>query len=175
MGYTTTFQGKFKFSQQLTLNQFNELKDLYERNFSLSMDTMLRKHKLSQHDQLQWVPDKHGHFLEWDGGEKFYNYVEWLEFLIANCFYHWNVILDGKVFFQGESSDDSGFIEIVNNNITVKTVANMMVELNTVSENDIQEMMEIIKDVAEESEYNCASASRAKEFLLRKKQEKLQS
>ena len=33
----------------------------------------------------QWIINNDGD-LEWDGGEKFYNYVEWLKFLITHFF-----------------------------------------------------------------------------------------
>jgi len=32
----------------------------------------------------QWVPNEDGTAIEWDGGEKFYEYVEWLEYIISN-------------------------------------------------------------------------------------------
>jgi len=34
----------------------------------------------------QWVSNKEGTQLEWDGNEKFYGYVEWLNWLIDNFF-----------------------------------------------------------------------------------------
>ena len=32
-------------------------------------------------------------FLAWNGGEKFYNYVEWLDYLLNNFFIPWNYTL----------------------------------------------------------------------------------
>lgn len=62
----------------------------------------------------QWVTD--GNKLEWDGGEKFYHYIEWLKYMIDNFFEKWNVKLNGEVTWEGEDSSDTGTI-IVKNNI----------------------------------------------------------
>lgn len=70
----------------------------------------------------QWVieDDASGEkVLCWDGGEKFYNYVRWLKYLIGNFFAPQGYILNGKVIWQGEDIDDRGKIEVINN--VVKT------------------------------------------------------
>lgn len=59
---------------------------------------------------LQWVPSDDGTILEWDQGEKFNNYVEWLQWLQNYVFNLWNVTLEGEVRWQGEESDDIGVI-----------------------------------------------------------------
>ena len=66
----------------------------------------------------QWIINEDGD-LCWDGGEKFYNYIEWLRYLIDNFFIKENLILNGKIDFQGEYDDDKGTIEIENNLIKV--------------------------------------------------------
>ena len=65
-----------------------------------------------------WIINEDGD-LCWDEGEKFYNYIEWLRYLIDNFFIKENLILNGKVDFQGEYDDDKGTIEIENNLIKV--------------------------------------------------------
>lgn len=57
--------------------------------------------------------------LGWDGGEKFYCYVEWLEYMINHFFKPWGRRLDGTVHWYGEDSADMGVIEINNNDIKV--------------------------------------------------------
>ena len=64
----------------------------------------------------QWIINENGD-LCWDGVEKFYNYIEWLRYLIDNFFVKENLILNGKVEFQGEYDDDKGTIEIEDNKI----------------------------------------------------------
>jgi hypothetical protein len=68
----------------------------------------------------QWIPTEDGTGIEWDGGEKFYNYVEWLEYLINNFLKPWGYALNGTVRWRGESFDDVGVIEVVNNEVSAR-------------------------------------------------------
>lgn len=70
----------------------------------------------------QWVLNEEGTELEWDGGEKFYCYVEWLDYLIENFFKRWGIQLSGKVKWQGEDMDDRGVIELEDNQMSVKSL-----------------------------------------------------
>ena len=69
----------------------------------------------------QWILEDN-ETLNWDGGEKFYNYVEWLEYLIKNFFEPWGIKLNGKLKWQGEDNSDMGKIEVIDNIINVYTV-----------------------------------------------------
>lgn len=69
----------------------------------------------------QWIVSDSGLRLEWDGMEKFYNYLEWLNFLIENFFSKWNYNLTGFIKYQGEDDDDFGFIRIKNNKAYYET------------------------------------------------------
>lgn len=64
---------------------------------------------------LQWTPSDDGETLEWDEGEKFYYYVEWLEYLIEKFFTPWGCKLNGKVEWSGEDSTDMGTIHVKDN------------------------------------------------------------
>ena len=68
----------------------------------------------------QWVPNEEGTDIEWDGGEKFYNYVEWLRYLILNFLAPWGYTLNGDVEWQGEDRDDRGQIVVTDNVVTIK-------------------------------------------------------
>jgi hypothetical protein len=68
----------------------------------------------------QWTTNEEGTCLEWDGGEKFYNYVEWLKYLINHFFEKWGVKLNGEITWEGEDSEDMGKIVVVDNVVTVK-------------------------------------------------------
>jgi len=59
--------------------------------------------------------------LIWDGGEKFYDYVEWLKYLINHFFSKWDVLLNGEIEWQGEEKDDFGKIVVTDNVIKVLT------------------------------------------------------
>lgn len=65
----------------------------------------------------KWVCSDDGTRLEWDGGEKFYAYIEWLEYLISTFFDPWGYKLNGKVEWQGEDPDDTGTIIVDDNKI----------------------------------------------------------
>lgn len=71
-------------------------------------------HNYSPKDQpglwCQWTPSEDGTRLEWDGGEKFYGYVEWLEYLVQHFLDPWGRMLNGEVRWCGEESDDRGVI-----------------------------------------------------------------
>ena len=66
----------------------------------------------------QWITN--GNYLEWDGGEKFYNYIKWLKYLIKEFFEPWGVILNGEVEWEGDDSSDFGKIIVTNNIVTTK-------------------------------------------------------
>ena len=70
----------------------------------------------------QWTADDGGDFLEWDGGDKFYDYVEWLEYLIKNFIGPWGYKLNGKVSWKGEGLGDAGIITLENNALDVQGV-----------------------------------------------------
>ena len=68
----------------------------------------------------QWTTNSRGTRLEWDGGEKFYSYVEWLEYLIEHFFSKWGVLLNGEVTWDGEDRNDKGKIIVKDNEVIVK-------------------------------------------------------
>jgi hypothetical protein len=68
-----------------------------------------------------WTPTDDGTAIVWDGGEKFYSYVEWLEYLIEHFLAPWGYFLDGQMEWQGEEDEDTGVITVHNN--VVKAVA----------------------------------------------------
>jgi len=67
-----------------------------------------------------WEIDKDASGLQWDGGEKFYNYIEWLQYMIDNFFKRWNYVLDGEIEWEGEERDDIGIIIVSNNVVETK-------------------------------------------------------
>ena len=66
----------------------------------------------------QWIINDDNE-LVWDEGEKFYNYVEWLEYLIQHFFAPLGYVLEGTVFYDGEDSDDFGKIIVTDNIVKV--------------------------------------------------------
>ena len=68
----------------------------------------------------QWRITDDGAKLEWDGGEKFYNYVEWLKYLIIHFFSKWGILLNGEIIWEGDNSDDRGKIIVKDNIVEIK-------------------------------------------------------
>jgi len=58
----------------------------------------------------QWTATDDGTAIVWDGGEKFYNYIEWLQYLQAQILSRWGVKLSGSVQWFGEDMNDFGVI-----------------------------------------------------------------
>lgn len=68
----------------------------------------------------QWTPTEDGTALGWDGGEKFYNYLEWLEYLLGHFLVPWGYVLNGRVQWQGESATDIGRITLTQNEVRLE-------------------------------------------------------
>lgn len=67
----------------------------------------------------QWQPRSDRNGIEWDGQEKFSNYVEWLEYITKSFLVPWGYSLSGSVSWMGEDYEDSGVISVVNGLITI--------------------------------------------------------
>lgn len=68
----------------------------------------------------QWELQEDNITIQWDGGEKFYEYVEWIKYIIKKVLKPRKYKLNGEVEWQGEKRDDIGRIIIKNNRVTVK-------------------------------------------------------
>ena len=66
----------------------------------------------------QWIIKDN--ILQWDGDEKFYEYVKWLHYLLDNFFIPWGYTLTGSVRWRGEDFDDLGTIVVTDNKVDVK-------------------------------------------------------
>lgn len=67
----------------------------------------------------QWTPSRYTSSIEWDGGEKFYFYEEWLEYLIEHFLKPWGYKLNGEVSYAGEDENDRGIIYSKDNVVEV--------------------------------------------------------
>jgi len=72
----------------------------------------------------QWVATKDGKHIEWDGGEKFYEYVDWLKWIIEKFLKPNGIVLNGEVRWQGEYDDDKGVIRVHDNEVTADPTVN---------------------------------------------------
>lgn len=124
MGYTTEFQGQFEVTstastykeRMKSLDEFNTvMKEVYETRHGDNC----REWQGFPSFYCQWIFDPKECVVKWDGGEKFYRYVEWLKIVIelAN---QQHLLLNGEVKWRGEDFDDVGTIIVENNRMTVK-------------------------------------------------------
>lgn len=150
MGYTTDFfNQKLRLNKQLSVDDKNFLTKLSEtrrmaRNiegygvegeFFVDGEGMMgqdRDNTIIDYNRppstqpglwCQWTPTEDGWGLEWDGGEKFYHYVEWLEYII-NWLKPRGYVLNGTVDWQGEDSEDRGTIVVSNNVVAERARGN---------------------------------------------------
>lgn len=147
MGYTTDFEGSFNITPVLSqkdnefLTKFSETRRMarnvgpeygIEGEFYVDgtgwagqdSDTTVINYNKPPSTQpglwCQWVPTDDGSELVWDGGEKFYNYVEWLQYLIDKILAPRGYTLNGECQWFGEERDDVGVIIVKNNKVTTK-------------------------------------------------------
>lgn len=144
MGYHTEFSGALEFNRPLDktmhkfLTQFNQTRrmgrkgldakygtegEFYVKDDSLGVIDQNRPPKTQPGLWCQWIPTDDGTCLEWDGGEKFYNYVEWLEYLINKVLAPKDYILNGEISWTGENSDDHGTIIVTDNYVEAVSTA----------------------------------------------------
>lgn len=147
MGYTTDFSGSFQLNKPLAektkefLTKLAQTRRMGRRvdakygiegeffvdgsgSFGQGNDSNIIDHNDAPATQpglwLQWIPNKEGTAIEWDCGEKFYNYTEWLVYLIHKILAPNGYVLNGKVTWQGEETGDVGEITVKNNKVFVK-------------------------------------------------------
>ena len=144
MGYTTEFKGQFNLDKPLSVADLNFLKKFNEtrrmaRNlpeeygvqgefyvdgsgsFGQDREKSVIDYNTPPSTQpglwCQWVPTEDGEAIEWDGGEKFYNYVEWIKYLIDKILKPRGYVLNGSVRWRGEDFDDDGTIIVEDNEV----------------------------------------------------------
>lgn len=142
MGYTTEFDGVFNLNKPLDMKTHNFLTKLAEtrrmaRNlpekygvegefyvdgsgdFGQAQEPSIIDYNRPPKTQpglwCKWVPNEDGTAIEWSGAEKFYDYVEWLEYIIKNFLAPKDYVLNGDVKYEGEDSEDFGIIHVVDN------------------------------------------------------------
>ena len=114
MGYTTRFSGSFRIDRELDETTKLILEQLHDR----------------RHDDYEWIglPGIWCHWrvgsdnqsLEWDQGEKFYEYEKWLAYIVNFVLVPAGYGLEGSVLYQGERVGDCGRITVDNESIRVE-------------------------------------------------------
>lgn len=147
MGYDTSFEGKFDFDKPLDNKTYFLLKGLSETRrvkrrvgpeygtegefyvegggfMGQAHESNIIEYNWPPKTQpslwCQWIPTEDRLHLEWDGGEKFSEYVEWLEYLLQKIIIPAGYVLNGTIKWDGEEQGDTGKIIVTNNLVTVK-------------------------------------------------------
>lgn len=110
MGYSTDFSGAWTVEPPLKIEHVAELVEFADNDH--------RTENGVPGYYCQWIPNVVGTSIEWDGEEKFSEYVEWIEWLIENKFNPWGYVLNGTVEWDGEERGDIGRIVITDNFVT---------------------------------------------------------
>jgi hypothetical protein len=119
MGYHTDFEGDFTVTPPLEHQDAMELFAFSDMRHDTPEDCNEPPAGMPGL-WCQWVPvdmteEGLSSAIGWDGGEKFYDYVEWIEWLIANMLGPKGYVLNGIVSWEGEESADMGQIVIKDN------------------------------------------------------------
>lgn len=136
MGYTTEFEGRFDLNKKLDDDTFDFLAKLSdtrrmkrsfkEESYGIEGEFYVEDDEENVTDPntppstqpslwCDWAPTVDGKGIEWNQAEKFYNYVEWLKYLIERVLKEKGYILNGTVKYQGEDEEDKGFIVVEDN------------------------------------------------------------
>lgn len=116
MGYTTTFSGVFYFNKPLTPQIIEKLRTLE------GMDGRDFEDDRPQ-GYCQWNLTRDLKGLTWDGAEKFYDYIEWLEWIIKRILKPAKIEINGAVEYQGEFVGDCGAIIVKANQVRLARVS----------------------------------------------------
>lgn len=64
----------------------------------------------------QWIPDPDDpSVIRWDYVEKFYEYIDWMNYLLEAFLKPWGYTVNGEVRWRGEDFNDMGVINVVDN------------------------------------------------------------
>lgn len=116
MGYTTHFKKKIKIEPELTASQIKFIKSIYGdmRDFNPS------KAEQMGFTWFRWELNEDMNALQWDGGEKFYDAPEKMQYIINECLLKWdNLKFNGTIRAQGEETEDIWDLKVVDNVVTV--------------------------------------------------------
>ena len=130
MGYTTEFEGRFILNKPLDEETYTYLINFADSRrmkrdvdpkygiegefYTADESTGVIDYNTPPSTQpglwCQWIPSEDHKGIEWDGNEKFYNYREWLDYIIKNFLEPKGYKLSGTVKYQSERSNDRGII-----------------------------------------------------------------
>ena len=64
-----------------------------------------------------WTISADNKYIEWSGGEKFYEYIDWMKYIVRNFIVPFGYTADGEIEWQGEDESDFGIVGVDNNRV----------------------------------------------------------
>ena len=141
MGYTTQFEGSFNIDKEVDKETYKLLKGIadtrrikragLDKKYGVEGEFYFKDEKTGVVNYnepprtqpslyCQWIIQEDRKTIIWDDGEKFYNYVEWIEYLINSILQPRGYTVNGLVIWQGEDMMDRGLISVKNNIVITK-------------------------------------------------------
>jgi hypothetical protein len=111
MGYNTDFFGEFQLNKPLTVEHCKVLVDFHDERHE-------DQTKFPSY-WCQWIPNEGATAIVWDETEKFYNYVDWIKYLIEKYLSPWGYELNGEVEWHGDEYGDIGKIVVEHNVVKI--------------------------------------------------------
>jgi hypothetical protein len=140
MGYSTQFVGEFKVDRPVDTETYNllvglattrRMKRRVDAKYGVDGEFYVEDDDEGVVDNnrtpstqpslwCQWLIDDDRQTISWDGGEKFYDYVEWIKYIADRVLKPRGYKLSGEVEWQGEDARDIGIIVVTENEVTTK-------------------------------------------------------
>ena len=112
MGYTTSFDGELKIDRPVDAETEKQIRAIYYAD-----DTEIEGFPRGY---CQWELQEDMQSIKWDGNEKFYYYVEWLEALVSKILEPNGYKLNGEMLWSGQDAKDVGTITVIDNAVVAK-------------------------------------------------------
>lgn len=114
MGYTTHFEGCVRVHPPLTPEEYNFWRAMADHDQREKGPWQIPN---PPGYRCQWEPSRDGTSFAWDGNEKFYDSVEWME-VIVGCLQTTGHRCDGDIVAHGERRGDVWLLRVRNNVVT---------------------------------------------------------
>jgi len=118
MGYDTSFLGFLKTDKPLSDKTYKKIIKLQDKDYYYFEKQAMPDTRLS------WEIQADRQTFEWDGSEKFYSYIEWIEYIIKEVLSPAGYFLSGNIIWQGANMLDIGQIKVVRNKIILIRLVN---------------------------------------------------
>lgn len=163
MGYSTDLFGRFDLDKVLTPELGKKIEDFAEERHGGNTEV----HDGYPGFWCNWVPTNDYKGIEWNGAEKFYDYVEWLEIIIKKFLEPNGYKLNGSVEWYGEDQSDIGVIRVKDNVVETREGVITFPEPDSKEITDVYDTTRVfwVTDSTEDNEELFESLEDAEEYI----------